>query len=339
MAFVYLSCAGTREIHSFRLDAATGALAPLDSTPVPGSDGPSPSNMPLAFGPGGTRLYAALRSPPFAAASFAVDRASGRLAALGTATLSAPMAYVSVADGGRLLLGASYKEGRISVSRIGADGVVEALPTQVLVTPPKAHCIVSGRDGTVYASTVEGDAILVFRLDAAAGRLLPAEPPSVALRPGSGPRHLAFHPQHDVLYCINELAGTLAAFAVAADGGLRALQYEALTPPGFTGNARAADLHLTPDGRFAYASVRNTHELVGFRVDAAGGLALVGRFPAEKSPRGFNIDPSGRWLLCAGQEERTLAVYEIDPASGALAFRHRRQVAENPQWVEVLPQP
>jgi 6-phosphogluconolactonase len=247
------------------------------------------------------------------------------------------MAYIAAGNGRRTLLGASYVNGVISVSAI-ASGDVRGPPVQVIPTPPKAHCIIRGRrDDVVYAATVDGNAILVFRQDAETGRLEPAQPDRVVLRPGSGPRHLALHPRLAVLYCVNETAGTLAAFAIDADGALRETQYETLMPEGFAGNARAADLHVTPDGRFAYASVRATSVIGAFRIDPASGqLTRIALIDVEGSPRSFAIDPSGRFLICAGQTDNIVAVYAIDRDSGMLTRTQRISVPENPSWVETL---
>jgi 6-phosphogluconolactonase len=338
---VYVGCAGTREIHCFDLDRDSGALKPIDVVTVPGGNEPSPSNMPMALAPDGTLLYAALRTAPFPVTKFAIDSATGRLTRRGTAPLPAPMAYISVGAGGRFLMGASYKEGVLSVSEITSDGL-NAPPVQVVTTPPKAHCIIPGRfEDVVYATTVEGNAIMVFHLDAKTGRLAQAEPHFVACRPGSGPRHLALHPRLNVLYCVNELAGTLAAFAIENEtGALAEMQYEALTSPGFKGNARAADLHVTADGRLAYASVRNTNSIAGFCIDRGSGiLSPIGLFEAEASPRSFALDPHGRFLICAGQDKNTVGVFAINLANGDLTPLHRYAVGLNPSWVETLPLP
>src|ERR1700738_3023931 len=129
---VYVACAGPREIHCFDLDAESSALKPLDVVAVPGGEEPSPSNLPLAFAPDRTMLYAALRTPPYPVTAFAVDAATGRLTCRSTAALPAPMAYI--AAGGRSLLAASYKQGLVSVSAIKPDGVQEPA-LQVLDTP------------------------------------------------------------------------------------------------------------------------------------------------------------------------------------------------------------
>jgi 6-phosphogluconolactonase len=334
---VYVACAGPAEIHRFALDEERGALEPLDVVSVPGRDGPSPSNLPMAFAPDHATLYAALRSPPFPATAFAVDPGSGKLTARGTAPLPAPMAYIAVGADGRTLLGASYVNGLVSVSAI-TSGDVQAPPTQVVSTPPKAHCIIRGRrNDVVYATTVDGNAILVFRQDAASGKLAPAQPDRLTCRPYSGPRHLALHPRLAVLYCVNETAGTLATFAIDDAGALRELQYETLMPDGFAGNARAADLHVTPDGRFAYASVRTTNVIGVFRIDPASGrLTRIALVDVEGSPRSFALDPGGRFLICAGQTDNVVAVYAIAPGTGALTRTQRIAMLENPSWVETL---
>jgi 6-phosphogluconolactonase len=229
----------------------------------------------------------------------------------------------------------------LCVSAITPDGI-KAPPVQVVTTPPKAHCIIPGRfEDVIYATTVEGNAIMVFHLDSNTGQLAQAEPHFVACRPGSGPRHLALHPRLNVLYCVNELAGTLAAFAIENEtGALSELHYEALTPPGFKGNARAADLHVTADGRFAYASVRTTNAIAGFCIDPGSGiLSPIGLFEAEASPRSFALDPHGRFLICAGQDRNTVGVYAINLENGVLTPLHRYSVGLNPSWVETLALP
>jgi 6-phosphogluconolactonase len=113
-----------------------------------------------------------------------------------------------------------------------------------------------------------------------------------------------------------------------------------MMPPGFQGNARAADVHVTSDGRFLYASVRSTDVIAGFRIDPRSGkLSRIGVFAAEGSPRGFALEPLGRFLICAGQSANTVAVYAIDRDSGALAQQYRAFIGTNPNWVETLSLP
>ncbi|WP_158215377.1 lactonase family protein [Candidimonas nitroreducens] len=336
--FVYVSCAGTKEIHIFRLNEADGRLHVLGAAAVPGTSEPSPASMPMALSPDRRILYAALRSAPFPVSAFVIDQVDGGLSCRGTAPLPAAMAYLSVSRDG-LLLGASYTEGKISVNRIDIDGVPQSPPVQTIDTPPKAHCIVEGQNGVCYATTVSGNAILAWRKSVRGQGLGLSGPVSTACRSGSGPRHLAFHPRLPVMYCINELAGSLTVFAIEeSPGELVELQSISLMPPDFQGNALAADVHVRPDGCFVYASVRSTNLIAALRVDMASGrVECVGYYGADPSPRGFAIDPSGQFLVCAGQRSATVVVYDIDASSGALAQLHRYSVGSNANWVEIVP--
>jgi 6-phosphogluconolactonase len=333
---VYIACADSRSIQCFNLDTS-GKLSRFDVVTVPGGNGPSPSNLPLALTPDRRALYAALRVAPFATTKFDIDAASGRLKAAGTAPLPAPMAHISLSRDGRLLMSASYVEGKVCLNGVAANGI-KAPPAQLVATPPKAHCIIEGHDNVVYATTLGGDAIMIFHLDARRDRFVQAHPQLVPCRAGSGPRHLALHPKLKVLYCVNELAGTLAAFAIQNEtGALRAMQYETTTPAGLTGNASAADLHITPDGRFAYASVRATNAIAAYRIDQRNGLlSRIALFDVVGSPRSFAIDSLGRFLICAGQTDNVVAVYAIDEDSGGLTKCHEVAVDPNPSWVETL---
>jgi len=110
-------------------------------------------------------------------------------------------------------------------------------------------------------------------------------------------------------------------------------------PPEFEGRPpfAAADLHITPDGRFLYASERASHTLAGFAIDARSGtLASIGNFPTEQQPRSFNIDPRGRYLLAFGQMSNSMTSYAINQETGALIPQHRFGMGKNPNWVEII---
>jgi 6-phosphogluconolactonase len=108
-------------------------------------------------------------------------------------------------------------------------------------------------------------------------------------------------------------------------------------PPGFDGKPWAADIHLTPDGRFLFASERTSSTLAGFRVDAATGqLTAIGSVPTEKQPRGFAIDPSGRFLAAVGELSDGMTVYAIDQTSGVLSKQASYPVGKKPNWVEFV---
>ncbi|PYM90597.1 MAG: 6-phosphogluconolactonase, partial [Candidatus Rokuibacteriota bacterium] len=111
-------------------------------------------------------------------------------------------------------------------------------------------------------------------------------------------------------------------------------------PPDFQGKPSAADLHITPDGKFLYGSERTSSTLAGFKVDPASGmLSSIGSVPTEKQPRGFNIDASGRYVLAVGQLSHALSSYRIDPESGKLTKLKEYPMGKNPNWVEIVDLP
>jgi 6-phosphogluconolactonase len=337
---VHVSSTESREIHAFLLDSQKGTLELLEVIAVPGSGAPTRGNIPLTWSRDGRMLYAHIRVDPFPLSSFAIDPNSGRLRLLESVAMPAPMAYLSTTRNGKYLLGASYDHAQLTVNRIETDGRIGVPCLQTVPTPPKAHCVIEAPFGAfVYATSVDGEAILVYRLDEASGRLDAMA--TIPTRPGSGPRHLVFHPTLDRLYCINEHAGSLAVYGVdRVSGSLRELQYESIVPQGFSGNALASDIHLTPDGAFLYVSVRKTNSIAVFRIDPATGLmSSVGTFEVEANPRGFAIEPTGRFLLCAGQDSKHIAVYAIDPATGELALVERHPVGKRPSWIEIVRAP
>jgi 6-phosphogluconolactonase len=333
---VYVSNADSRDISVLRMDPETGALAPLARVPAGGTV------MPLAVSPDRRFLYAALRSDPVAVASFAIDPASGQLGHLSTVPIAASMPSISTDRSGRFLLCCSYQSSLIAIYPIGPHGFVQAQATQIVPTPPKAHQIqLDPSNRFVHVPCLGGDAILGFRFDAATGRIEPTQPPAAYTRTGAGPRHFQLHPNNRYLYLLGELDGSLSAFAFdARSGGLAEIQCVSALPAGFTGKPSAADLHITPDGRFLYGSVRGPSTLAGFRVDAdSGKLTPIGSTETETEPRGFAIDPRGRFLLAAGQKSHHLSVYRIDAETGGLKPLQRYEMGQAPNWIEIVPLP
>ncbi|MGK3990057.1 lactonase family protein [Sorangium sp. So ce136] len=330
--YVYVSSAESREISVLRLDTADGSLAPVQTVGVESQAGP------LAVSPDQRFLYIALRSEPHAVQSFALDAASGRLKPLSAAPLPDSMAHLVTDRSGRHLFGASYGGHKISISPIGSDGTVGE-PAAVLPTGQHAHAtLVAPSNRHVFVTTLGSDAVMQWRFDAATGRLTPSDPPTLPVRPRAGPRHLVFSPDGRFVYLLNELDASVEVLAFdAGRGTLSAVQSLSTLPEGFSGKPWAADVHLTLDGRFLYTSERTSSTLAGFRVDAqTGRLSLVSHTPTEQQPRGFHIDPSGRWLVAAGQLSHALRVHAIDRASGRLDGSRSHPVGRSPHWVEIL---
>ena len=291
-------------------------------------------------------LFVGLRTEPYSFASVAIDGANGMLTHLGNAPAVASTPYICADATGRFLLAAYNPEagtrrtGWISVSAIGPHGHLQP-PHQVIRTPPKTHAILRDPSNRfVFASSCDGDMMVRYAFDAATGLLNPDALPPVLVQPKSGPRHFVFHPNYRFMYLLNEYDGSLYSFSYdARNGALSEIQVSSAVPPDWDKEkiARAADLHFTPDGKWLYASVRASLSIAVFRVEGVTGLLTpAGHFPAAKEPRGFNIDPFGRYLIAAGLHTNTLTVNKIDAETGALMKLADYPTGDGPNWIEFV---
>jgi 6-phosphogluconolactonase len=336
---VYVSNAGSKEIYVLAMNRDSGELTMLEKVPVPGTDKPAPASMPMAVTPDRRFLYAALRCDNFPGSSFAINPVSGRLTHIATTPLQDSMAYIVTDRTGRYLLSASYPGNKLTINPIDDNGHIVEQTSQVIPDKPKAHCIIVDPTNTYcYATALGSDTLMEWKFDPASGTLSANGPGEVHTKPGAGPRHLALHPNRRFLYLITETTDTIGAYAINPEAGsLKELQFvEALTAE-FKEQPAAADLHVTPDGRFLYGSERKTSTLAGYRIDPQKGtLAPIGHFPTEKTPRGFNIDPRGRFLLSVGLDSNAMTVYRIDPQSGVLASLKQYPMGQMPNWIEIV---
>ncbi len=173
----------------------------------------------------------------------------------------------------------------------------------------------------ILAVDLGSDQIWVFELDENLGKLLPANPPTVQLPVGSGPRHFDFHPNGRFLYVLGELDSTVTLLHYNPENGtLTADENIPTLPKDFPGQNTGAEILVAPSGKFIYVSNRGHDSLAILAINETDGhLSLIGHQPTfGKAPRHFTIDPSGNYLIAANQDSDTLAVFQIDPKSGRL---------------------
>jgi 6-phosphogluconolactonase len=310
--------------------------------------------MPMAVSPDKHFLIAAVRSKPYQAYSYLVDPGSGELKLIGVAPLAESFPYISLDRSGRFLFGASYGANLVSVNPVGADGRIgERL--QVVPTARNAHSVRADNSNRfVFAPHLGTDQVFQFLFDEKSGRLTANTPPVLQLKQGTGPRHLVVAQDNRFIYLLNELTGTVTTLALLTErDSVSVLPPETKLVPGMPRGAVgtpganqalgrntdndiwAADIHLTPNGRFLYASERTTSTIGALRVDGASGkLVYVGSTPTEKQPRGFNIDPTGQFIVVSGEKSDMLAVYSIQAESGALKSIGRYPTGKGAHWVE-----
>jgi 6-phosphogluconolactonase len=328
-------------IYVYRLDPATGALT--YAATVRGVVNPSF----LAVSPQGDHLYAVNEitgdhGSQGTVSAFAIQPETGDLAFLNKQhTHGLAPCHVSVDGTRHYVLVANYETGSLCVLPVHEDGrlgeatdVVQLRgsgPNPQRQEGPHAHMILPGPGGrTLFAVDLGTDRIMLYRLDLERGTLLPADPPWTQLTPGTGPRHLAFHPNGRVAYVIGELQSTVTVLQYdEGRGGLTQVQTISTLPGGFKGQNLGAEIAVAPSGRFVYASNRGHDSLVIYKVDqATGKLSPVGHESSRGAgPRFFTIDPAGHLLLVANQDSDTVVTFWIDQNSGELvATGHVSQV-------------
>ena len=347
--FVYVSNNEDGDIGVYTLQS-DGSLQPGARVPAAGK-----VVMPMTVSPDKRFLIAAVRSKPFVAQTYGIDRSTGALKSVGTGPLHESYPYILLDRSGRFLLGASYGAHLVSVNPVGADGRVgETL--QVIPTARNAHAIITDNTNRyVFVPHLGTDQIFQFVFDAKSGRLTANTPPVVQMKSGSGPRHLITASDNRFVYLLNELTATVTTLALDGKTGLLTeVSSASALPPGsklVPGGPRgpdapqrnrdndiwASDLHLTPNGKFLYAAERTSSSLGAFSVDAASGkLTYLGSTSTEKQPRGFRIDPTGRVMVVSGELSDTLSTYSIDAASGALKPIGKYPTGKGSNWVEIV---
>ena len=349
--FVYVSNAedGTIGMYTLQADGSLQPGARVEAAKVV---------MPMAVSPDKRFLIAAVRSKPYEAYTYAIDKKSGALKLVGKGPLAESYPYITIDGTGRFLLGASYGANQVGVNPIGKDGKVGS-PIQVIPTARNAHAIrTDNTNRFVFVPHLGTDQMFQFVFDKKSGKLSANTPPILQLKQGSGPRHLIVSKDNKFVYLLNELTATVTTLALDAKTGTlkegdsasalppdtklgpgmpRGPAVPGQTPRNVDNDIWASDLHLTPNGRFLYAAERTSSTLGGFRVDAASGkLTYVGSTPAEKQPRGFAIDPSGRFVVVSGEKSETISSYAIDAESGALKPIGKYPTGKGANWVEIV---
>jgi 6-phosphogluconolactonase len=352
--FVYVSNAEDGDIGMYTLQA-DGSLQPGQRFKA------NKLVMPMVVSPDKRFLIAAVRSKPFQAYSYSIDKSSGALNLVGTGTLAESYPYIALDRSGRFLLGASYGANQVGVNPVGADGRVGE-PLQVIPTARNAHSIrTDNTNRFVFVPHLGTDQVFQFLFDEKSGRLSANTPPVLQLKQGSGPRHLIVSSDNRFVYLLNELTGMVTTLSLDPNTGtLKELDSVSVLPPdtklvpgvprGAVGTPGAnqaprntandiwaSDLHLTPNGSLLYAAERTSSTLGAFRVDTASGkLTYLGSTSTEKQPRGFNIDPTGRFVVVSGEQSDTISSYVIDAETGALKLIGRYPTGKGANWVEIV---
>ncbi|MDR2498050.1 MAG: lactonase family protein [Tannerellaceae bacterium] len=321
-------------INVYKFNAATGQSTYVGQTVVD-----NPSYFEIS---NGTYIYAVSENPDNRideedesdgvscyANTLRFDKATGTLNLLNSQeTFAASPCYIIADSARRYAVTANYGGGSISVFPIVGDTLQAA--SQMIIfegsgadstrqSMPHLHCVKLSPDGKfIFSADLGTDKIYRHDINPGTEPFIREETlKSFTLPPGSGPRHLTFHPNGRYLYLINELSGAVTAFNYN-NGDIDAFQtIQADT----VGGRASADILISPDGNFLYASNRNKADGIAiFSINAENGrLAKVGYQPTAKHPRNFTLSPDGRFLLAACMNSNVIEVFAVDKQTGLLS--------------------
>jgi len=342
---LYLASTKDKSIVAYRLNDASGRLSREFRVELPGNAGP------MAFSPNGKFLYAAMTGLDGGKAGVGTLKRSknGQLKLVRTAVITSRAPYIRVDRTGRFMLAAHYGAGDVTMYRIARGICTDELLDQHK-TERTAHCIEIDPSGKfVFVPHTAPNKVYQFRLDLKAGKLVPNDPPFVEgpdkEHKYHEPRHYAHHPKLDMAYTSNENGGGITSWKFdKKTGRLTRSQTLSTLSPDYDGGSAAADIQITPDGRFAYVSNRDVTKrekgekmqdtIAGVAIDRKSGhMTLVGYFPTGHHPRATCIDLEGRYFFAAGQRSDDLYVYRINRKNGKLVHLETYRTGGVPIWV------
>lgn len=276
--------------------------------------------------------------------AFSFDTKSGQLHLLNSMTAGGNgPCYVSVDDKKQVVFTANYGGGSLSATKLNKDGSLSdknqaiqhagSSVNKARQSKPHVHSVVLSPDNRfVLASDLGTDKINSYKITPEGNSLLlPAASPFTPVKPGGGPRHLTFHPDGKQAYLVLEMEAAVVAFDYK-NGKLIEKQLVSLVDSGFTGKVGAADIHISADGKFLYATNRGeANDIAVFSIGKKGTLKFVGR---EKTgidnPRNFAIDPTGNFVLVANQNSNNILIFKRNQKTGLLTPTNQQIHVDKP---------
>jgi len=320
-------------IYVFRMDPSDGGLTQLQ---IVAASNPSF----VALDPTLTHLYSVNEDLAGGVSAYAINP-NGTLNLLNTASANGAFTtHISVQPSGQYFFAANYGNldfpGSFPVYRILADGSIGPMtdiflgagngtgPNLDRQEAPHAHQILTDLDGNhVFGVDLGADKVNVLNLNPGTGVFSANTVPFAPVASGSGPRHMAFHPDRQHAYVLDELVSSITAFDYDPTRGAFIWKQTISTlPDDFTGSNSTAEIRVHPSGRFLYNTNRGHNSVTMFAIDTnTGELDVIGwESTRGEWPRGMNIDPSGTFLYAANQNTDTIAVFRIQASNGKLKF-------------------
>jgi 6-phosphogluconolactonase len=329
----YTAKTTSKGIYAYRFNAENGQLSPIGVA----AESVDPSF--LAVHPNGKYLYAVNEIGNFnggtggAVSAFAIDAKTGALKLLNQVpTRGAGPCHLSLDKTGNYVLVANYDGGSIASFPVHDDGTLGTAagfvqhsgsgPDKERQEGPHAHWIGTSPDNRfALAADLGLDQVLVYGFDPSKGIFTPMLSGFAKVKPGAGPRHVAFNPNGKFAYVLTEMDSSVTVFSYQAKtGAFTSLQTISTLPKDFSGPKQAAEIAVHPSGKFLYASSRGHDSIAVFAInEKKGTLTSLGQvLTGGQTPRHFAIDPTGAYLLAENQDSNNIVVFHIDAATGNL---------------------
>lgn len=339
---------GSKGIYVYRFDAATGKARWVSNT----DSAANPSYLALARDK--KHLYAVNETggdQPGSVSAYAFDSSTGALRFLNSQRSGGDHpCYVALHNSGRWAVVGNYTGGNLAALPVAKDGTLHEAAQVVQHSGSSAnkerqenahvHATVFSPDANfLFVPDLGLDKLMAYRFNASSRTpLQPAAVPFAKSNAGSGPRHFTFSPNKKFAYLIEELSGTVTAYAYRS-GRLHLLQRLSSHGSGYTGARGSADIHVSPDGRFLYASNRgDANSIAVFSIAASGRLQLKGiQSTLGVHPRNFMIDPTGRFLLVANRDSDAIVIFKRNAQTGLLRDTGERITVPKPVCLKMMP--
>jgi 6-phosphogluconolactonase len=330
-------------IYVYKFDSTTGDFEQVDI-----AKGTNPSF--LAISPDQRFLYSLAGSKGDSVKAYSIE-SSHHLKLLNAQSLAESFGacHLEVDKTGRRLIVGNYLSGSVTVLPIQSNGMLDHVSQTIKhegksIDPerqqsPHVHSInIAPNNKDVFVPDLGTDKIMTYNLNAETGQLTDAKIPFTSVVPGSGPRHFVFHPNGKFGYVIQEMSATITGFNYK-NGTLKIFQTIKNLPEDYTGRKWAADIHISPDGKFLYGSNRSHESIVIFSIDKKSGmLTFVGRESVNgKTPRNFVIDPTGNFILVANQDSDNITIFKRDQKTGKLTYIDKEIKISQPVCLKFVP--
>ena len=336
---------GSDGIYVYKFNTETGDNSFLSSVKTS-----NPSY--LTISPNKKNVYAVNEDAPGNVTAFVFNKSNNKLLQLNQQPSQGKHpCYVTIDKTGKWVIVGNYSSGTLAVYPVNKDGSLgkptdsvqhegSSVNTERQESAHVHSTVLNKNNKTLYVPDLGMDKVLIYNLDSKNGKLKAFDPEFVMTEAGAGPRHIDIHPNGKYAYLIEEMTGSVSAYKIESNGYLSLLQNISGLPRDFNGAIGGADIHVSPDGKFLYCSNRGESNTIGiFSINQSNGELtwIDAQSTMGKTPRNFNFDPTGNFLLVANQNSDDIVIFKREKSTGLLTDTGKRIKVSKPVCLKWMP--